>query len=361
MLGNLGSAMRNFNERTGDFFRRATYISYAKRASRAAYLKRTGDHFFRAYDELREMDRIVQSPKDLERVMDKVGFWMNDYAGLTPFERGVFRRITPFYSFMRWQVQLVSTLPLRYPGRALLMRSLSQTYQDDHADDEKRLPEYLRGNGLVYTGAVMTSPRTGRPLEVWLSTQGWNPFVVGGFDGAGDVKDLGDVEKAITGQLGPVPQYVVQALTRRNRSGQSFTEPGTVQANGRFYRRIEDMRGYGGAVVQSYPAQGIVEVNPPIPSPMEHYIGSVPQTALVRTLINPAGGYSAAPLSLESAKGVNSSTERTRLLEVMRYFGAGSFILVDTHQGQAWPLSRSTMRSTLRKLAEQEAIRKGNR
>ena len=353
-IDNVADHARHFNMAIEEYFRRATYISQVAKLARKKYLNRTGDAFYKAYDLLREMDRM--SPGEVEKVVGAVNYWMNDYSALNPFERQFVRRLIPFYSFAKYQFMLMNSLPVKYPGRALMMASMAKMGREAQQEDEKNLPEYLQGKGLLKTGAQI---KVGdHQYGVWVSTQGWNPFILGGLSQAGEIKDLGNLENMLAAQAGPIPGYITTALRRTNGQGANFTEPGTVEVDGKFYREMKDMRGYGGKVVKWHPEAGVAEVEPPIPNPAEYYFGSFPQVQLARRMVNPHSGFTAEPFSVEGARNPNSATERTRLTELLRYFTGASFVLVDDQHGQALPISRSTLRSILRRMAEQEVTRK---
>lgn len=356
-VGLVKGTLQQFNGTVEDFYRRAVYLSEAEKFTRKQYVKRNGDYFYKAYDMLREIDTM--SPGQVEEVVKRVNFWLGDFQNLTPFERHFVRRIIPFYSFLRYQALLIWGLPHKYPMRSLMLRGLLNNAQQASQDEEAMLPEYLRNKGLVYTG--YTTKINGRKLHVFLSTQGFNPLVMGSVSQLSDVKDVGDVLQLAQSNLGPVAGYPIAAATRQTSFGTPFTEPGTVQVNGKYFRKVEDLRGYGGRILKVYPSQRIAEVQPPIPTPIEYYVGSFPQTQLAVRMINPRAGYTAEPLSIESARAGDSATERTRLTELLRYFTGGSFVLVDETKTHVYPLSRSTMRSIVRKMAEQQSIRRGDR
>jgi hypothetical protein len=261
-----------------------------------------------------------------------------------------------YYSFMKHQTMLLMGMPVYAPGRYAMLHNLTQVAQEMAEQDSAPLPTYLQGKGLVDTGVSITAGDPPRALRVFANTQGWNPLIMGFATGSEGLRDLSDLPRLVASQGAPLTQYGASLLTRRTSFGQSFTEPGTVEVNGRFWRRMEDLGAYTGSVKKTYPQEGLAEVEPPIPDPWEFYAGSFPQVQLARRLVNPNAGFTAEPFSAETPRK-GGVTERTRLTELLRYFGV-SFVLVDTTQARALPINRSTMRSIVRKMSRQESARK---
>lgn len=294
------------------------------------------------------------TPDEVKEAVDATNRFMGNYMTLKPWERQWFRRVVRFYSFMKHQTILTMSMPAYAPGRYTMLDNLTEVAMEMAEDDSAPLPEYLQGKGLVDTGMSIVAGDPARSLRVFANTQGWNPLIMGFATGSEGLRDLSDLPRLVASQGAPITQYGASLLTERSSFGQPFTEPGTVEVSGRFWRRAEDMKGYSGRVKKAHPG-GLVEVEPPIPSPWEFYAGSFPQVQLARRMVNPNAGFTAEPFSAETPRQ-GGVTERTRLTELMRYFGV-SFVLVDTTQARALPISRSTMRSIIRKMARQEAAR----
>lgn len=74
-----------------------------------------------------------------------------DYRDLTPTERNVFRRIAPYYTYMRKNLPIQIRLLATQPGRAnMLFHLVNNSYRaiEESSGEPLRVPEYLR-NGLA--------------------------------------------------------------------------------------------------------------------------------------------------------------------------------------------------------------------
>jgi len=100
--------------------------------------------------------------EDALKLAEKAGF---DYRALTPFESHIMRRIIPFYSFNRKNIELqLSTLkqhPERINATIRSIDNLRSLWETELTDDEKNnLPAYLREYLSVPIGR---SDKTGNP------------------------------------------------------------------------------------------------------------------------------------------------------------------------------------------------------
>lgn len=75
-----------------------------------------------------------------------VNQFLFDYADLSPFEKNVMRRIIPFYTWSRKNVERQVRTILERPGRAAMQAKLAN---NDRGPDADMLPEYLRGTVMV--------------------------------------------------------------------------------------------------------------------------------------------------------------------------------------------------------------------
>jgi len=317
LLSRFGDAMRTFNNNVEDFYRRAAFMKEAEKITSKKYLLRTGNSFFKAYSLLDELDTM--QPQDVKLAVARVNAFQNDYSALSPMQRAYVRRVVPFWSFLKHQLRLLTGLPMDYPGRATMLQGLVQVGREAQAYDNTILPDYLRDRGLVFTGYTVDVPQadgTTRPMHAFVSTSGTNPLVIGYNPGGGAEPIGGDVPGATSffySQSSPLVKYPLLGLHRGYdpQSGRALTKKGITEKNGHFYE-LQD----------GHP----VEVSAPMPNMAEYYAGNMPIVQLARRMIEPRAGYTASPLSTDPSR---QFANRTRALEVLRYFTPTSIILVD--------------------------------
>jgi len=159
----IGEASFYINQVTDDFFRGTHFINKVIKDTRKKFITSTAKSFDDTFDVLQ---KGLKNPKIVQEAVDSVNKWFYGAANLTNLERRVFRRVIPFYSWMRWITEYSIRLPLEAPARANLLRNIGKaTYVFTGQD---RLPDYLRGSipiGTSDDGSVY-----------YLRSSGANPF-----------------------------------------------------------------------------------------------------------------------------------------------------------------------------------------
>lgn len=72
-----------------------------------------------------------------------VNYWMNDYYRLGPVERRVFRRVFPFFSWMKFINRLAFQLPYDHPFRVAAAAHMTNVFNDTFANDPY-LPDWMK-------------------------------------------------------------------------------------------------------------------------------------------------------------------------------------------------------------------------
>lgn len=80
---------------------------------------------------------------ETKTTMDLTNRFMNDYYALGPIERGVFRRIFPFYSWIKFTNRLAAELPYAHPIRMSIAAHTSNAINDAKAI-EGPMPEWMQ-------------------------------------------------------------------------------------------------------------------------------------------------------------------------------------------------------------------------
>lgn len=165
--------MFELNTAMENFFRRANYVDFATKQARKKAFKATADKFFRSYDDasvtksgggLREVAKM--SNDEIALGVKRVNEFLFNYENLTPFERAYLRRIIPFYSWFRNINQFFWTLPVKYPGRAWGLKTISDMGEEALMNDD--VPEWMRG--------AIRAGTDDRGNALFVSTNGANPF-----------------------------------------------------------------------------------------------------------------------------------------------------------------------------------------
>jgi hypothetical protein len=91
---------------------------------------------------------ILSMPAPMRKALDSVETWHGAYTRMSPVERRVLRRLSPFYAWHLHINKLKLTMPFRYPGRTALIGTLSQFAEDMRRDELKDMIQY-RGAAQV--------------------------------------------------------------------------------------------------------------------------------------------------------------------------------------------------------------------
>lgn len=101
-----------------------------------------------------------------EEAVDRANAFLGEYLALGPIERGVFRRIVPFYAWTKAMSKLAFMLPFIAPARTFFWHRYSQAMMEMMGDPE--LPEYMAPFAPVF---LRSNGET-----VWASMLGLSPF-----------------------------------------------------------------------------------------------------------------------------------------------------------------------------------------
>lgn len=185
--------------------------------------------------------------------------FMGDYRRFSPLERTVFRRIFPFYSWLRVISKLTLSLPVKHPTRTALMSVMAQAYYNSLTPEEYAL-EKLRP---VYDrGGIGVGPFT-------LRTTSMNPFAtVAPYVEAVGNRSLNEGISALAPSMNPLATPVMQAAYGRSAlGGRDFSSP--IGHDGAFSV-------FGSDELRINPVTGSVETAPPArPSLLEGFSQSL--------------------------------------------------------------------------------------
>lgn len=295
------------NAATDNYFRQAAFISKVEQLAGAQRVKTAGAHMLDAMDFAGKIDKL--GPEGVQKALDHVNTFFNDFSRSSPFERRVLRRVFPFVSFLRHVFVLTMRLPIQYPGRTALLNRMAQFAKEAQEDrfeqlgvDPANLPGYRK------TAFPVAKDDAGN-IRV-LSTGGFNPFSGLGLN-SGDMvlePNAGAMLHNLAGATHPGLQAAYEYVFGRDLGmDRPFTAPGVVELDGHFY--AED---------PSTP-EGFREVGPPRPG-IGHMVGSsIPQVQLYRSYNEPyktfdlpgPEGYTPAPVRGDLAPANISPFEKT--------------------------------------------------
>ena len=184
--------------------------------------------------------RLVNFLTNLEKTGDvslaaaRTKQFLFDYSDLTDFEKGVMRRIIPFYSFTRFNLEAQAKVLIGTPGKATAQLTAMETFTDvfsnDNLTDEQKeqLPSWMK-RGFYYLkkqndGTLKSISITENPLE-----QPLNAFT----------------SKGILGSISPLVRLPIEQLTGYDMyQGKVFSE--ATNAGGYKYapKFVKDYIGY---------------------------------------------------------------------------------------------------------------------
>ncbi|KKL93066.1 hypothetical protein LCGC14_1878420, partial [marine sediment metagenome] len=218
----VGNASFKINELTDDFFRGTHFVNKSLELARKKYLRETAKSFDNSFDLLAQ---AVKNPKLVQEAVADVNRWFYGAANLTNVERRLFRRVIPFYTWMRWIHGYSLHLALNAPARTNLLRNIGKTTFMFTGQD--KLPDFLRGAvpiGNSEDGSVF-----------YLRTSGANPF-----SSVTDTLTFGFAGAAIQ-SAAPGIKTLFEAATGRQAfpidQGKKFTREDVIEAqSGRLFR-----------------------------------------------------------------------------------------------------------------------------
>lgn len=147
-----------------------------------------------------ELDQLMPGLREKAEMargaVDRSNAFLGDYLGLGPIERGVFRRLIPFYAWTKAMSKLAFTLPFLAPAKTFFWHRYSAALIDMMGDGE--LPEWAAPYAPVFALAngntvwarltnvnPFTSARTttvgGAPIPAMLAFWQQNPWISVGY------------------------------------------------------------------------------------------------------------------------------------------------------------------------------------
>jgi hypothetical protein len=166
---------------------------YERRLRRLATNRvlRGSDEVRDAYKTLREQGQsptfreavdkaIAGDEKFSDYVMTEVNQALGDFLSLSRHERGLIRRLIPFYAWMREITRITSRLVVDHPARVLMLQQLAEVASEIQPDE---IPSYMRGAILTekagWVGKLLDSPlvdRVSPGLTRALALHGASPY-----------------------------------------------------------------------------------------------------------------------------------------------------------------------------------------
>ena len=161
----------------------------------------------------RETERIPELTRQAELArygIDRANAFLGEYQALGPIERGVFRRLIPFYPWVKAMSKLAFTFPFLSPGKAFFWHRYAGAMAEMMGDPE--LPDWMAGYAPVFMrqngdtvwarltslspfGSLRTEHVGGVPIPGILAFWQANPWISAGFKliGGKDTWNAGSV------------------------------------------------------------------------------------------------------------------------------------------------------------------------
>lgn len=150
--------------------------------------------------EVKRIPELRRKAEIAEQAIDRANAFLGEYYGLGPIERGVFRRLIPFYPWTKAMSKLAFNFPFLSPGKAFFWHRYAGAMTEMMGDPE--LPEWLAPYAPVFVrqngdtvwaritsmspfGALRTEHVGGVPIPSIVSFWQSNPWVSLGFRLAG--------------------------------------------------------------------------------------------------------------------------------------------------------------------------------
>lgn len=156
VVNKLTNTMFAFNQKFENLERKATYLKYFDKQSKAIR-KNVGQNIVKQNTLL--MEEALKNKKVRELLVENVEQTLGDYISMTPAEKRFLKQVVPFYSWYRTISRYAYSLPTKDPIRVSLTNKLGQIADENNFDDDD-LKDYQKGSrdsGLV-------DERTGKPL-----------------------------------------------------------------------------------------------------------------------------------------------------------------------------------------------------
>ncbi len=292
------------------FFRQAHYLDKATKMARAELLAEgmikkgiadkatAGLYGTKISDDLlrTKLKSFLDDPAKSKKAVDSVNEFLFDYSNLGPMERGIVRRfISPFYAWHKNITRLTLSLPVKYPGRAQLLKNLGIIGYDELMDmyeeygiDVKTMPDWMVGAVPIGVDAekgeiIMWNPRGANPMST--------------------VPELFET-KGVSSMAPPwkflIERYMGYDLFRQK----PFDTPSAIQVG---YRQIK----YD-------PKTGEFKQTKVVPSIPRHLALQFPQFTLVEDLLKPYQKYSTGEPKFDYKGRLR---EKKRVPTALKYIG----------------------------------------
>jgi hypothetical protein len=253
-----------WNSEIEDFFRKAAYLSEARKAVSKQVMKesvgtadqmRSGMELFLGvgrgsstalYNRIEALN--AANPKLVHELMQKAGKVMFQYNNMTNFERRFMRRVFPFWAWYKNVVLFTMGLPGTSPIKTKMLNDLGKVASDvgrmewEEAigkDDAKHLPNYIK-QAYPY---LKIQAKDEKPVQIELTDTG--DVVEQNVYRAGSMRALdmkaANVLNTIAGGPGLHPLLVFmweRANGKKWYTDKAFTSPMLVELRGRVYEAV---------------------------------------------------------------------------------------------------------------------------
>lgn len=179
VVNKLTNTMFAFNQKFENLERKATYLKYFDKQSKAIR-KNVGQNIVKQNTLL--MEEALKNKNVRELLVENVEQTLGDYISMTPAERRFLKQVIPFYSWFRTISRYAYSLPTKDPIRLSLANKLGRIADAENLDDDD-LKDYQKGardSGLVdeRTGKhLMLNFSHANPLSTFFETSD-NPIGV---------------------------------------------------------------------------------------------------------------------------------------------------------------------------------------
>ncbi len=160
--------------------------------------------------EIQRIPELARKAEIAEQAIDRANSFLGEYLGLGPIERGVFRRLIPFYPWVKAMSKLAFNFPFIAPKKAFFWHRYSAAMTEMMGDPE--LPEWMAPYAPIF---MRQNGDT-----VWARLQSMSPF--------------GSLRTEHIGQI-PVPSILAfwqsnpwMSLTFRLAGGKDVFSPGSI-------------------------------------------------------------------------------------------------------------------------------------
>jgi len=150
----------NVNKLIERYARHSIFISRSKEVLKEQMysLGKKGKRAYEKMSDVAKLKAVEKNPKLIKEAIDTTNEFLNDYTKMYEWQRRIGRRFFPFISFTLHILRLSAKLPVKYPGRSQMIKTMSQILEEAGVDynkdaslkqaiDEQLPPEWLREAG----------------------------------------------------------------------------------------------------------------------------------------------------------------------------------------------------------------------